>query len=147
MASQTSYVNTAPGPIHSVANRLTRFAATAMDLFNLQTQLIVEDSKDAQRHIKAAGIAALLATVLLITSLPMFGFGLVEWLVTQWRWDRSVASLVLGGTLAVVALILLATAWRLATNASKSFENSRREAIENLAWLRNAIERQSSTDS
>jgi len=142
MVSQTSDVNSASSPIHAVANRVTRFAVTAMDLFSLQTQLVVEDSKDAQRHIKAAGFAALLATVLLITSLPIFGFGVVEWLVNQWGWERSGASLLFGGSLAVVATLLLVAAWRWSSQASKSFENSRREAIENLAWLRNAIERQ-----
>jgi Zn-dependent protease len=147
MGSQTSYVNPASGPIHAVANRVTRFAVTAMDLFSLQAQLVVEDSKDAQRHIKAAGLAALLATVLLITSLPMFGFGVIEWLVSQWGWDRPVASLLFGGSLAVVAMLLLVAAWRWSSQASRSFENSRREAIENLAWLRNAIDRQNSIDS
>lgn len=147
MGSQTSYVSTASGPIHAVANRVSRFAATAMDLFSLQAQLVIEDSKDAQRHIKAAGFAALLATVLLITSLPMFGFGVVEWLVNQWGWDRPTASLLFGGSLAVVAMLLLVAAWRWTSQASRSFENSRREAIENLAWLRNAIERQNSIDS
>lgn len=147
MGSQTSDVNSASNPIHAVANRVTRFAVTAMDLFSLQTQLVVEDSKDAQRHIKAAGFAALLATVLLITSLPIFGFGVVEWLVNQWGWGRSAASLLFGGSLAVVAMLLLVAAWKWSSQASKSFENSRREAIENLAWLRNAIERQNSIDS
>ena len=146
MGSQASYVNTASGPIHAVANRVSRFAVTAMDLFSLQAQLVVEDSKDAQRQIKSAGLAALLATVLLITSLPMFGFGVVEWLVNQWGWDRPAASLFFGGSLAVVAMLLLVAAWRWTSQASRSFENSRREAIENLAWLRNAIERQNSID-
>jgi len=141
MDYQATRVRPETSPIQGVTDRLRMFVVTVMDLINLQSQLVVEDSKDAQRYIKAAGIALLIAVVILVTALPMLGFGIVEWLVEQ-GWQRSIASLVFGVTLTAVAAAFMLFAWKSSSRATHSFTTSRREAIENLAWIRDSIERQ-----
>lgn len=141
MDYQTTRVRPETSPIQGVADRLRMFVVTVMDLINLQSQLVVEDSKEAQRYIKAAGIALVIAVVMLVTALPMLGFGVVEWLVEQ-GWQRSIASLAFGATLTAVAAGLIFFAWKSSNRATHSFANSRREAIANLAWIRDSIERQ-----
>ncbi len=141
MDYQATRVRPQTSPIQGVADRLRMFVVTMMDLLNLQSQLIVEDSKAAQRYIKAAGIALAIAVVMLVTALPMIGFGVVEWLVEQ-GWQRSIASLAFGATLTVIAAGLTWFAWKSSSRATHSFANSRREAIANLAWIRDSIERQ-----
>jgi len=141
MDYQATRVRPQTSPIQGVTDRLRMFVVTVMDLINLQSQLIVEDSKEAQRYIKAAGIALVFAVVMLVTALPMIGFGVVEWLVEQ-GWQRSIASLAFGATLAVIAAGLIAFAWKSSSRATGTFANSRREAIANLAWIRDSIERQ-----
>jgi Zn-dependent protease len=141
MDYQTTRVKPQPSPIQGVTDRLRMFVVTVMDLINLQSQLVIEDSKQAQRYIKAAGIALVIAVVILITALPMIGFGVVEWLVEQ-GWQRSVASLAFGATLTAVAAVLMGFAWKSSTRATHSYTNSRREAIANLIWIRDSIERQ-----
>ncbi len=144
MAHQTTYLSAGIGPLQGVASRVTKFAVTAMDLLTLQSRMVVEDSRDAQRHLKGAGFAILVATILLITALPMIGFGVVELLVARWGWDRPVASLLFGTTLTVIAGGLMLLGWKCGTRASHAFANSRREALQNLSWLRDSIERQNS---
>lgn len=141
MDYQATRVRPQTSPIQGVADRLRMFVVTMMDLLNLQSQLIVEDSKAAQRYIKAAGIALAIAVVMLVTALPMIGFGVVEWLVEQ-GWQRSIASLAFGATLTVIAAGLTWFAWKSSNRATHSFANSQREAIANLAWIRDSIERQ-----
>lgn len=141
MDYQATRVRPQTSPIQGVADRLRMFVVTMMDLLNLQSQLIVEDSKAAQRYIKAAGIALAIAVVMLVTALPMIGFGVVEWLVEQ-GWQRSIASLAFGATLTVIAAGLTWFAWKSSSRATHSFANSQREAIANLAWIRDSIERQ-----
>ncbi len=141
MDYQATRVTPQTSPIQGVTDRLRMFVVTVMDLVNLQSQLVVEDSKEAQRYMKAAGIALVIAVVILVTALPMIGFGVVEWLVEQ-GWQRSIASLAFGATLTVIAAGLTWFAWKSSSRATHSFANSRREAIANLAWLRDSIERQ-----
>jgi len=141
MDYQATPVRPQTSPIQGVTDRLRMFVVTAMDLINLQSQLVVEDSKDAQRYIKAAGIALLIAIVMLVTALPMLGFGVVEWLVEN-GWQRSIASLIFGATLTAIAAALMLFAWKSSNRATHSFASSRREAIANLAWIRDSIERQ-----
>lgn len=141
MDYQATRVKPQTSPIQGVTDKLRMFVVTVMDLVNLQSQLIVEDSKEAQRYIKAAGVAFVIAVVILVTALPMIGFGIVEWLVEQ-GWQRSIASLVFGATLTVVATGLMWFAWRSSSRATQTFTNSRREAIANLAWIRDSIDRQ-----
>ncbi|HBJ34140.1 MAG TPA: hypothetical protein DDZ51_05130 [Planctomycetaceae bacterium] len=141
MDYQATHVRPQPSPIQGVADRLRLFIVTVMDLVNLQSQLVVEDSKEAQRYLKAAGIALLIAVVMLVTALPMIGLGVVEWLVAL-GWQRSTASLAFGATLTVIAAGLTWFAWRSSSRATRAFANSRREAIANLAWIRDSIERQ-----
>lgn len=131
------------GPIQGVVQRLKMFSGTVMDLAGLQAQLVAEDSKQAQRSLKVAGLAGVLAVVLLITSLPLLGLGIVELLVAQ-GWDRATALLGFGCTLSVLAAVLLTAAWRFSSRATAAFSNSRREALNNLAWLRSAIDHQES---
>jgi len=143
MDYKTAHLSPETGPIQGVTERIRKFSITMMDLMALQSQLMVEDSKQAQRYIKGAGIAVLIAFTILITALPMLGFGIVELLVEQWGWQRAVASLLFGGTLTVVAGVLLLLAWKASSRAAHAFNNSRREAIANLTWIRNSIDRQS----
>jgi len=141
MDYQATRVRPETSPIQGVTDRLRMFVVTTMDLINLQSQLIVEDSKEAQRYLKAAGIALVVAVVMLVTALPMIGFGVVEWLVEQ-GWQRSIASLAFGASLTIVAAGLMWFAWRSSNRATHAFANSKREAISNLSWIRDSIDRQ-----
>lgn len=143
MDYQATRVRHQASPIQGVTDKLRMFVVTIMDLTSLQSQLVVEDSKAAQRYVKAAGIALVIAVVMLVTALPMIGFGVVEWLVEQ-GWQRSLASLAFGATLTIVAAGLMWFAWKSSSRATHSFSNSRREAIANLAWIRDSVERQNS---
>lgn len=143
MDYQATRVRHQASPIQGVTDKLRMFVVTIMDLASLQSQLVIEDSKAAQRYVKAAGIALVIAVVMLVTALPMIGFGVVEWLVEQ-GWQRSLASLAFGATLTIVAAGLMWFAWKSSNRATHSFSNSRREAIANLAWIRDSVERQNS---
>lgn len=142
MVDQESTLNGSAGPLHALLDRSRAFVATIMDLASLQGELVVEDAHQAQSHLKQALVIGVLSAVCALAAVPLFAAAAVDALKTYAHWPLWVACLSVATLLSILAIALMALAWKRATRAAESFATTRREAKANFLWLRETVSKE-----
>ena len=129
------------GPVRGVTQGAWSVIGDALDLLELQTRLLREDATNCIQQAKPSVTGLVVALGLLLSCLPVLGFGLAELLSWSLEWPLWICQLLIGGIfLAVGCGIALLCVKRLKT-ALTAFSTTQREAAANIAWLRQTISR------
>jgi hypothetical protein len=131
---------------HNVAASFSGLAHDAIELAELQAQLLKLDAQAAARN---GGISAALligGACLLLGCVPVALLALAEVFVAQFGWSRTGAL----GAAAAIGLAISATAgaaaWYRLRRALASLQRSRDELNRNIAWLKSNLKRDKSTN-
>jgi lysylphosphatidylglycerol synthetase-like protein (DUF2156 family) len=131
----------ATGEEPNVAASVSELAHDAIELAELQAQLLVLDVKTAAFETRTSLVLVIVAASLLLGCIPVALFALAEVFVVQLEWSRSVALAVA----AVVGLALcggcVAVAWSRFQVGLQSLKRSREELQRNLAWIKSNLKR------
>jgi len=126
-------------PEQQVVGGITGFGSNIATLAELQAELAVTDLKESLQ--KAALPMGLLASgvIALIGALPVTLLGVAALLAAALRIGSGWAMLLTGGSVIVLALVLVVvSALRIGPSFS-SFRRSREELERNLAWVRTVL--------
>ncbi|MGN6545840.1 MAG: phage holin family protein [Aureliella sp.] len=141
MVHQATRVNTENriGPIRAVTQGASSVVADALDLAELQTELLKVDAANCMRQAKPSVTGLVVALALLLSALPVLGSGLAELLSWSLEWPLWVCQLLVGGVfLAVGCLIAWMSVKKLKT-ALSAFSTSQREGAANITWIKQTI--------
>ncbi|MFO1064880.1 MAG: phage holin family protein [Pirellulales bacterium] len=148
MAYQTTWVigDHAVGPVRSVTRDASSFLGDALDLAELQVQLLRCDSRAALSRAKPAIAGIVCALGILIASLPVLGEGVASLIAWATDWPLWIAQLIVGVLFALVGVL---TAWlgvRSLRTALTSFSTTQKEVAANIRWLRQSLSNAASGD-
>ena len=125
----------------NVAASFSGLAHDAIELTELQAQLLVMDAKAASRAARTSAILGIVATCLLLGAVPVMLLAIGETLAAVFDWPRWVAMSVA----AVIGLLLSgaagAAAWFRLWSGLASFKRSREELSHNIAWIKANLKR------
>jgi hypothetical protein len=131
----------AAGDEPNVAAGVSSLAHDAIELAELQTQLLVLDVKAATAEARASMIFIVVAACLLLGCIPVALFALAEFFVAYFDWSRA-ASLAVAALIGVVSSAgAAAAAWSRFRIGLDSLKRSREEFSRNLAWIKSNLRR------
>lgn len=133
------------GPIQGVTEGASSILNDAFDLAELQSRLLLADTKECLLKAKLAALGLVVTLGILIAALPVVANGLAQLLA--WVADWPLWACQLGVGVAFTAIGLGIGFWcikRLRTSIT-AFESTRLEAAENIRWLRSALSRSVAT--
>lgn len=127
-----------------VAASFSGLAHDAIELAELQAQLLAMDAKAASRAARTSAVLGVVATCLLLGAVPVMLLAVGETFAALFGWARWVAM----SAAAVLGLALSAAAgvgawFRLRTGLA-SFKRSREELRYNVAWIKTNLKRNKS---
>jgi len=143
MVDQTARVNldNRIGPIRGVTQGASSVVADALDLAELQTQLLKTDAANCLRQAKPSVTGLVVALALLLSSLPVLASGLAELLSWSLEWPLWVCQLLVGGVFLAAGLLIAWMCARKLKTALSAFSTTQREGAANIAWLKQTITR------
>ncbi len=131
----------------NVRESLTGLAHDAIELAELQAQLLKLDARAAARSGGMSIAISIGGACLLLGCVPVALLALAEVLVAQWGWSREGAL----GAAAAIGLALSAgagaAAWLWIRSALSSLQRSRDELNRNIAWIKANLKRDRSQNS
>ncbi|QDS99473.1 phage holin family protein [Adhaeretor mobilis] len=136
-ASNGYHAKSRPQP--HVRKSLGNLAHDAVELGEMQVQLLKLDTCEAGRKTRSSIVLALIGLTLSLASLPVAQFAIAEALIESGDWSRSGA---LGaaaiGTLAISLVFAAITWWKLRQGLG-SWQRSNEEFSRNIAWFKSAL--------
>lgn len=129
------------GPIRGVTQGASSVVADALDLVELQTQLLKTDAASCLRQAKPSVTGLVVALALLLSSLPVLGSGLAELLSWSLEWPLWVCQLLVGGVFLAVGCLIAWMCVKKLKTALSAFSTTQREGAANIAWLKQTITR------
>lgn len=141
MVRQASEVNgnDHSSPVQGVARGAASVMSDALDLAQLQAQLLRADLKDAERSIQSSFVTSVIAIGLVISGLPVLAFGLAHTLAWLVKWPPWICELVTGAVFVGTAIVLLQMSLKWVGEGLKTFKNSYHEFLANVQWLRSTV--------
>jgi hypothetical protein len=127
------------GPIRAVTQGASSVVADALDLAELQTQLLKTDAATCLRQAKPSVTGLIVALALLLSSLPVLAFGLAELLSWSLVWPLWVCQLLVGGVFVAVGCLIAWMCVKKLKTALSAFSTTQREGAANIAWLKQTI--------
>jgi uncharacterized membrane protein YqjE len=127
------------GPIVGFTRGASSVLGDALDLAELQTQLLRDDAHRGLQKAKPALVGLVLAMGLLLAALPVLGSGLASLLAWGLEWPLWTTELLVGVLFVALGCFV---AWRCVKafrSALTSFSNTQREAAANIHWLRQTL--------
>jgi len=128
----------------NIAASFSGLAHDAIELAELQAQLLRLDVQAAARNGGTSMALAVVGACLLLGSVPVALVALAEVFVAQWDWSRAGAY----GAAAAIGLALSAgagaAAWYRIRSALASLQRSRDELNRNIAWIKSNLKRDES---
>lgn len=143
MVDQATRINydTRVGPIQGVTQGASSVIADALDLAELQTELLKADTSSCLQRVKTPVVGLIVALGLLLSALPVFAFGLAQLLSSTLEWPLWVCQLLVGGLLLVCGGSIAWWCVQRLRSALSAFQPTQREAATNIKWLRQTISR------
>jgi hypothetical protein len=141
MVDQATRVNpdSRIGPIRGVTQGASSVVADALDLAELQTQLLRVDAANCLRQAKPSVTGLIIALALLLSSLPVLASGLAELLSWSLEWPLWVCQLLVGGVFLVAGCGIAWMCVKKMKVALSAFSTTQREGAANIAWLKQTI--------
>ena len=128
----------------NVVASFSGLAHDAVELAELQSELLSLDTAAAWRRIRVGVVLTIVGGCLLLGCLPVVLLTIAEALVEFAGWSQTAALAAAGGGGLLVAAGILTVAWFRLKTMLASFERSREELTRNLAWIKSSL-RQKST--
>ena len=129
------------GPIRGVTQGASSVVADALDLVELQTQLLKADTANCLRQAKPSVTGLVVALALLLSCLPVLGSGLAELLSWSLEWPLWVCQLLVGGVFLAVGVLIAWMCVKKLKTALSAFSTTQSEGAANIAWLKQTITR------
>ena len=129
-----------------VFRSISHLAHDAIELGELQIQLLKTDGDRAVGRVRSAIVLAVVALAFLLSSLPVLLLAASESLVAYAQWSRPLALLVAAVTALAVCAIAAAVGWSKVRQSLKSFRRSSEELSRNVAWLKSELRRSGSRE-
>ncbi len=141
MVSQTPEVNgkARNGPMQGVARGAASVLSDALDLAQLQTEMLKSDLKAAQTSMKSTMVNTVLGIGLVISGLPVLAFGIAHTIAWCFGWPPWICELAVGAVFLIVAVTLLQFSARSVMDGISTFRNSHRELKANIQWFQSTI--------
>ena len=111
----------------------------ALELSELQLQLLVADLKAATSLTRTAVILAIVATALLIAAAPVLLLSAAAAVEEAYDLSRAVSLLIAGVAAVVIAGVLLYAGWKVLLNGASKFGRSREELQHNIHWIKQVV--------
>ena len=128
-----------PGPVAGFATQAASVAGTAMELAELQVQLVKADAKQAASDATSSVAIIFAGACALLGALPVVVLGLASMLDELTGLNAWQSQLIVGFCVVALAAIVILTTLRSLQKMSSQFERSRRELAENIAWLKSVM--------
>lgn len=125
----------------NVASSFSGLAHDAIELAELQAQLLRLDTQAAARNGGRSIGLLVLAACLLLGCVPVALAALGEVFIAQWGWSRAGAYAAAAGVGALLSAGAGVAAWRRVQSALASLQRSRDELGRNIAWLKSNLKR------
>lgn len=138
-ANRTGNVRNGVGPIQGVTEGASSVLGDAFDLAELQTRLLVQDSKEFVTTAKLAVLGIVIAIGLLIASLPVVALGFAQLLAWAFDWPLWIGQLGVGFVFVAIGVATAIWCLRRLRSAFLAFDSTQREAAANVRWLRQAF--------
>jgi hypothetical protein len=123
----------------NVATSFSELTHDAIELAELQAQLLALDLKETSESTKVSLTLGVVGSCLLLGSLPVALIALAELLIEQLDWSRATGY----GAATLVGLLvsagLLATAWARFRSGLVTMKRSREELSRNIAWIKTSL--------
>lgn len=129
----------------NVAAGVRSLAHDAIELAELQGQLLVLDAKIASRQAWIGLALVVVAACLLLGAMPVALYALAELFVAQLEWPRAAALATSAAIGLALSAIAVAAAWRRLKVALASLRRSREELSRNVAWIKSNLRRDAPT--
>lgn len=114
-------------------------AQHALELSELQLQLLVADLKAATSLTRTAAVLAVVAVVLLIAAAPVLLLSAAAALQETFELGRALSLLIAGLAAVIVAAGLLYAGWKVLIRGAGKFGRSRDELKYNIQWVKQAV--------
>lgn len=137
--------NGAPtGKEPTVARSFSRLAHDAIELGELQAQLLTLDVRTLTSRMKTALMFGVASLVVLLGAVPIALLALAELLVAAGDWSRPTAVAAAAGVGVLAAVLLMAIGWRGLERGAGSLDRSREELKRNLDWIKSSLRQSTS---
>jgi hypothetical protein len=123
----------------NVVSNFSELAHDAVELGELQVQLLAIDAATAWQRMRTGLIFAIVTTCLLLGSIPIILLVVAEALVEFANWSRTAALGLAGGIGMVLVVIVAALAWHRLNTMFAAFERSRAEFSQNVTWIKSNL--------
>jgi len=129
----------------NVATSFSGLAHDAIELAELQAQLLSLDVKSTSRNARGAFVLTVVGASFLLSSISVGLFALAEVLVEKLSWSHSAADIVAALIGIVLGGAVLVVAWRLWLSGIGSLKRSRDELTRNIAWIKSSLRKRADT--
>ena len=127
------------GPIRAVTQGASSVVADALDLAELQTELLKADAANCLRQAKPSVTGLVVALALLLSALPVLGSGLAALLSWSLDWPLWICQLIVGGLFLAVGCLIAWMCVKKLRTALSAFSTTQREGAANITWLKQTI--------
>lgn len=134
-------------PVSGVVNSIADLAGDLLDIFELQVRLAGKDAKEAIRSGLLPSISLAIGMSMMVAALPVLAFAIAKLVEVGLGAPEWVAELSVGGSMAVLALLLSYLALRKLKNSVSIFGRSLSELSKNIAWIKSVARRDDSEAS
>jgi hypothetical protein len=114
-------------------------AHDVIELGELQAKLLMMDLHASTARVRATIVLAVLGVAVLLGCFPVVLLTVVELLVTTADWSRVAAYACVSFVSLAVCAILFAVAWAKVRHGLSTFDRSREELRQNLAWVKTSL--------
>jgi Putative Actinobacterial Holin-X, holin superfamily III len=124
------------------ASPVTHIARDVLELGELQTNLFLLDMKSSSARIRNAVIFAIAGAIVLwmgcLIALVAGAYALVEF--AGWPESGAFGAVALGAV--IISALMLLAAWRIWRRGILTWDRSREELQQNIAWLKSALSKE-----
>lgn len=128
----------------NVATSFSGLAHDAIELGELQVQLLALDVKSTSQNARGAFVLTVAGASFLLSSISVGLFALAELLTEKLGWSQAAADIVAALVGICLGGIFLATAWRQWQAGLSALSRSREELSRNIAWIKSTLRQQAS---
>jgi len=130
-------------PIEDIKSTVGAFACDLLELAELQGKLLKADAQLAARKSIGTAAAFTISCCCLVGCLPVVGIGLASAVSYYFELENWVAQMAVGGSLSATSILIAAMSLKNFTRISHQFHRSADEFSKNVAWTKNAFNRES----
>jgi uncharacterized membrane protein YqjE len=130
-------------PVRGVVNSVAEILADAVEISELQIQLLQQDTHNAIRNTLRPLVWLMVSGCLMLAALPVLGMSIALLIIATTSIADWAAYVIVAGSMLAFAMIVCVVAVQKMKSASHSFNASCSELKQNVAWLKSVIRRES----